>query len=99
MSAASSSRASSPTSSAPRRPSPSTSELEGQRSGVQISFFILFAVVALLLLLAAVWVGLLFANKLIGPIGGLISAAERVGARRPHGARRRRSTPTTRSAA
>jgi two-component system nitrogen regulation sensor histidine kinase NtrY len=54
--------------------------LEGQRSGVQISFFILFAVVALLLLLAAVWVGLLFANKLIGPIGGLISAAERVGA-------------------
>jgi two-component system nitrogen regulation sensor histidine kinase NtrY len=54
--------------------------LEGQRSGVQISFFLLFAVVALLLLLAAVWVGLLFANKLIGPIGGLISAAERVGA-------------------
>jgi len=53
-------------------------QLEGQRSGLQISFFILFALVALLLLLAAVWVGLMFATRLVAPVSGLIAAAERV---------------------
>ncbi len=54
-------------------------ELEGQRSDLQITFALIFVVVALMLLLAAVWVGLAFANKLSRPIGKLIDAAERVG--------------------
>ncbi len=52
--------------------------LESQRSSVQISFFLLFALVSLLLLLAAIWLGLFFANRLVRPIGALIDAAERV---------------------
>jgi len=55
-------------------------ELEGKRSDLQITFALIFAVVALLLLLAAVWVGLAFANQLSRPIAKLIDAAERVGA-------------------
>lgn len=55
-------------------------ELEGKRSNLQITFALIFAVVALLLLLAAVWVGLAFANHLSRPIGHLIEAAQRVGA-------------------
>ncbi len=54
-------------------------ELEGQRSELQITFALMFVVVALLLLLAAIWVGLAFANNLTRPIGKLILAAERVG--------------------
>ncbi len=54
--------------------------LEGQRSGLQITFAMVFIVVALLLLLAAILVGLVFANRLIEPIGALIGAAERVSA-------------------
>lgn len=54
-------------------------ELEGKRSDVQITFALIFVVVALMLLLAAVWVGLAFANNLTRPIGKLIAAAERVG--------------------
>jgi len=55
-------------------------DLEGKRADLQISFALIFAVVALLLLLAAIWGGLDFANYLTGPIGRLISAADRVGA-------------------
>ncbi len=53
--------------------------LESQRSGIQITFFALFAGVSLLLLLAAVWLGFIVANQLVSPIGELITAAERVG--------------------
>ena len=52
--------------------------LEGTRSGMQINFAMMFAVLALLLLLAAVWAGLTFATRLARPISGLISAAEQV---------------------
>src|SRR3546814_6802865 len=54
-------------------------ELEGNRFSLQITFALIFLVVALLLLLVAVWVGLAFANQMTGPIGSLIAAAERVG--------------------
>ncbi|MGF1592025.1 MAG: ATP-binding protein [Kiloniellaceae bacterium] len=54
-------------------------ELEGNRFSLQITFALIFLVVALLLLLVAVWIGLAFANQLTGPIGSLIAAAERVG--------------------
>ncbi len=53
-------------------------ELEGSRSSLQITFTLIFVVVALLLLLAAVWMGLNFATQLIHPISALIGAAERV---------------------
>ena len=53
--------------------------LEGQRSGLQIGYFLLYGVVSLLLLLAAIWLGLYFANRLVRPISDLIAASERVG--------------------
>jgi len=53
-------------------------DLEGKRSDLQITFALIFMVVALLLLLAAVWVGLAFANQLTRPIGRLIMATEQV---------------------
>ncbi len=52
--------------------------LESERSGIQITFALIFIVVALLLLLAAVWVALMFASRLIAPVSTLIQAAERV---------------------
>ena len=52
--------------------------LDARRSGLQITFAMIFVMVALLLLLAAVWVGLALANQLAKPISALINAAERV---------------------
>lgn len=52
--------------------------LEGKRFDFQLTFAIVFALVALLLLLAASWVGLLLADRLARPISALISVAERV---------------------
>jgi two-component system, NtrC family, nitrogen regulation sensor histidine kinase NtrY len=52
--------------------------MEQQRSGIQISFVMIFVVVALLLLLAAIWIGLTVSTQLAKPISSLISAAERV---------------------
>ncbi|WP_299617069.1 PAS domain-containing sensor histidine kinase [Pelagibius sp.] len=54
-------------------------ELEGNRFSLQITFALIFLVVAILLLLVAVWIGLAFANQMTGPIGSLIAAAEQVG--------------------
>ena len=53
-------------------------EMEGERGSLQITFTLVFVVVALLLLLAAVWAGLNFATQLARPISALIGAAERV---------------------
>jgi two-component system nitrogen regulation sensor histidine kinase NtrY len=53
--------------------------LEGQRSDYQIKFALGFLVVAVLILLAAVWAGLRLAARLARPISALASAAERVG--------------------
>lgn len=53
-------------------------QLEGKRFGLQLTISLIFVVVALLLLLAAVWFGLNFANRLVGPISQLINAADRV---------------------
>ena len=54
-------------------------QLEGERSRMIVTFATIFLVVALLLLTAAVWVGLAFANRLTAPIGRIIAAAEQVG--------------------
>ncbi len=52
--------------------------LEKQRKSFQISFVMIFLVVTLLLLLAAVWIGLSVATQLTRPISRLITASERV---------------------
>lgn len=53
-------------------------ELESRRGTLQITFTLIYVVVALLLLMVAVWFGMLFADTLAMPISALISAAERV---------------------
>ncbi len=53
-------------------------ELDRNRSGLQITFVMIFAIAALLVLMAAVLIGLVLANQLARPIGRLIVAAERV---------------------
>ena len=52
--------------------------LEDERYGIQITFVIIFILVALLVLLSAVWLGLQFANRIAHPIRELIAAADRV---------------------
>jgi two-component system nitrogen regulation sensor histidine kinase NtrY len=52
--------------------------LEGERSGFQITFALIFLVVALLFLVAAVWVGIMIASQLARPVSELVTAAERV---------------------
>lgn len=53
-------------------------KLEGKRAGLERAFSLVFAVIALLLLMAAVWVGLTMARSLANPIARLIDAAERI---------------------
>ncbi len=53
-------------------------ELEGKRTEIEITFAMMFVLVALLLLAAAIWVGLTFATRLARPIGALVNAVERV---------------------
>lgn len=54
--------------------------LEQGRSGLEITFSLIFIVVALLLLFAAVWIGLVLATRLARPVVELIDASERVSA-------------------
>ncbi len=53
-------------------------QLEGQYSGLQITVTMIFVVVALLLLLAAMWIGIVLARQLVAPISTMISASDRV---------------------
>jgi two-component system nitrogen regulation sensor histidine kinase NtrY len=53
-------------------------QMEGQRSGFQITFALIFMMVAMLFLVAAVAIGIHFAAQFAGPISRLISAAEQV---------------------
>jgi len=52
--------------------------IETRAAGLQFGFIVWFAAVALLLLLAAIWLGLTFANQLARPITGMARVAERV---------------------
>jgi two-component system nitrogen regulation sensor histidine kinase NtrY len=52
--------------------------LQEGRSNLELTFSLIFIVVALMVLMAAVWVGLTIATRLAQPIGELIDAAERV---------------------
>ena len=52
--------------------------LDQNRSGLEITFAMIFGLVALLVLAAATLIGLVLANQIARPIGKLIVAAERV---------------------
>ncbi len=52
--------------------------MDQSRSGLQVAFALVFALVALLVLAAAVLIGLVMANQIARPVGELITAAERV---------------------
>jgi two-component system nitrogen regulation sensor histidine kinase NtrY len=52
--------------------------LEQRRLGVQIAFALMYTVIALTVMLSAVWIGLNFANRLVAPIRRLIGAANLV---------------------
>ncbi len=53
-------------------------KLEENRSEIQGSFAVLYAIVFLVILTAAIWMGLWLANGLVRPVSNLIRAAERV---------------------
>jgi two-component system nitrogen regulation sensor histidine kinase NtrY len=51
-------------------------DLASRRVGIQIAFALMYTVIALAVLLSAVWIGLNFANYLVAPIRRLIGAAQ-----------------------
>ncbi len=64
-----------------KRPSGSfanTGSCRARAAGIQFTSAAFFGLVALLLLLAAVWTGMAVADRLVAPIGQLINAADRV---------------------
>ncbi|MEQ8285325.1 PAS domain-containing sensor histidine kinase [Thalassospira sp.] len=52
--------------------------LEGERSGIVITFVMIFVLISVVLLLAAVTMGLMVATRLVQPVSQLITGAERV---------------------
>jgi two-component system, NtrC family, nitrogen regulation sensor histidine kinase NtrY len=52
---------------------------DAYRHNIQIAFATMYVLIALVMLLAATWVGLSFANGLVAPIRRLITAADEVG--------------------
>ncbi|CCQ73802.1 PAS domain-containing sensor histidine kinase [Magnetospira sp. QH-2] len=52
--------------------------VEKRRESMQITFILIFVVLALLLLMASIRVGLTLASSLVQPISGLIGASERI---------------------
>jgi two-component system nitrogen regulation sensor histidine kinase NtrY len=52
--------------------------LEQKKFGIQIAFASMFTLIALIVLLSAVWFGLNFANRLVAPIRRLIHATDQV---------------------
>jgi two-component system nitrogen regulation sensor histidine kinase NtrY len=52
--------------------------LQDRRVGVQVAFAMMYVVIALTLLLASIWIGLWFANRLVAPIRRLIRAAQEI---------------------
>ena len=62
----------------PRRASPISPTWNRARLGIQLAFGLMYTVIALTVLLAAAWLGLNFANRLVSPIRRLIGAANLV---------------------
>ena len=52
--------------------------LEQKRLGIEVAFASMFALIALITLLSAIWFGLNFATRLVAPIRRLISATDQV---------------------
>lgn len=52
--------------------------IEQRRLGIQVAFALMYTVIALIVLLSAVWIGFNFANRLVAPIRRLIGAANLV---------------------
>jgi two-component system nitrogen regulation sensor histidine kinase NtrY len=52
--------------------------LQGRYSSLQITMTMIFVVVALLLMMTAIWFGINLARQLVTPIGAMISASDRV---------------------
>ena len=59
----------------PRPASPNMPSSESRRLGIQVNFALMFAVIALTILMASILIGLNFANWLVAPIRRLMSAA------------------------
>ncbi len=53
-------------------------EIESRRLGIQVNFALIFAVIALTILMASILLGLNFANRLVTPIRRLMGAANMV---------------------
>ncbi|WP_395696537.1 ATP-binding protein [Methylocella sp.] len=51
---------------------------DSHRRSIQIAFATMFALIALIMLLSATWLGLSFANRLVAPIRRLIAATDQV---------------------
>ena len=52
--------------------------LMSQRVGVQLTFGLMYAVVGFIFLLAAIWIGLWFSDKMVSPVVRLLDASRRV---------------------
>lgn len=52
--------------------------MDQSRFGVQVAFALVYVGIALVLMLAAIWLGIGFANRLVQPIRRLITAADQV---------------------
>ncbi len=63
-----------------RRAAREYAAMEGERGSIQIAFAMIYLVLALLVLLAAIALGFWLANRLVEPIGRLVVAAEKVSA-------------------
>ncbi len=53
-------------------------QLETTRSGIQVSFVLIYLLAVMVLLMAAIWIGMAVSAQLAEPITGLIGAADRV---------------------
>ena len=51
---------------------------EQRRAGLQVAFGLMYVAIALTLLLAAIWIGMWFANRLVAPIRQLMGAAQQI---------------------
>lgn len=52
--------------------------IDARRKGVQVAFASMYALISLILLLSAIWLGLSFANGLVAPIRRMIHATDQV---------------------
>lgn len=53
-------------------------ELKEEGFGIQIQFAVIFIMISIMVVLAAVWFALAISSRLVSPIEGLVNAAERV---------------------